>query len=288
MTASTDSASGLVELVAVALGSGLTVKVLDILYQEWRHRSAKKQSASDFVEQHLDPLLKSADELVGKLRALAETNFQTLYDVKLDPPRIQNHDFGSLLFLMAQFWAQIETIRHEGMSVAMAKDDRGARVQKFFDCLESRRVRVLERILQRAVGEVSLRSEMRTYSGFIAGFENDAEIRKWLMPLASFLSKLRNTSQRQCLLQYGAVVHAFIDTLDPQHLVTRERPSWPHKLSKMSKADLWYRVFGVYLRFVEHKQKYLGPPVGGPKQKTKATRRDFLESENRVDLKPER
>ncbi len=74
---------------------------------------------------------------------------------------------------------------------------------------------------------------------------------------------MEHTSDRQRLLRYGIVIHAMIDTLDPQHQVSRDRPSYPYKLSRKSWRDLRYRVFGVYLKFVQGSQKYLGPPKKG-------------------------
>ncbi|HEX7072470.1 MAG TPA: hypothetical protein VF226_00360 [Hyphomicrobiaceae bacterium] len=59
------------KLLGAAVGGGVTVKVLDILYQEFRRRSDSSASAKRFVDQHLDPLLKAADEVAGKLRSLA-------------------------------------------------------------------------------------------------------------------------------------------------------------------------------------------------------------------------
>jgi len=63
------------------------------------------------------------------------------------------------------------------------------------------------------------------------------------------------------------VIHALIDSLDPHHSVTRERPSWPDKLSVRSWRDLDYRVFGVYLKFVSNRRKYLGPPKKAARKK---------------------
>jgi hypothetical protein len=61
------------------------------------------------------------------------------------------------------------------------------------------------------------------------------------------------------MLQYFVVLHALIDTLDPQHSITRDRPGTPNKLNKTSKKALNYRVFGVYLKFVTDRAKYIGP-----------------------------
>jgi hypothetical protein len=261
------------QLFVAALGGGFTVKLLDIAYQEFRQWKSQSKSAEQFVDQHLDPLLKSADELVGKLRSLAESDFKPIHRVTPDDKCLSNADFGSLVFLFGRFWAQVEIIRHEGMSVAMAKDKRGSQLQSFFDCLESRRVRIIDRILQRAAGEAFLKGkETKTYAEFVGSFETDTATRRWILPLAQFLARTEHTTERQRLLQYAAVVHALIDTLDPRHLVTRERPSMPNKLTKRSRNDLRYRVFGVYLKVVGNRQKYLGPPKSAAPKKGKATR----------------
>ena len=64
------------------LGAGflgaLFVKLLDIGYQEFRSRTERKRSARRFVDENLDPVLKAADEVVGKLRSLAGDDFKTL------------------------------------------------------------------------------------------------------------------------------------------------------------------------------------------------------------------
>jgi hypothetical protein len=259
-----DSAWG--DLFAAAFSAAVFVKILDIIYQEFARRRTTRQTAYEFVDANLDPLLKAAGELHGKLRAMAENDFKQIHHIALDGGALENRDFASLIYLFGRFWARVEFIRHEGMSVAMGRDPRGAQLQQFFDCLESRRVRIIDRILQRAVGECFLRGrETISFVEFVETFNvADSQTRKWMMPLAQFLARMAHTSQRQRLLQYGAVVHALIDTLDPKHLVTRDRPAWPNKLTDRSWADLNYRVFGRYLAFVRRPQKYIGRPSGRP------------------------
>jgi hypothetical protein len=256
------------QLFAAALGGGFTVKLLDIAYQEFRHRKTRSLTAEEFVDQHLGPLLKTADELVGKLRSLAEVDFKPIHRVEPDENCLSNHEFSSLLYLFGRFWARIELVRHKGLSVNMGKDKRGAELQHFLDCLESRRVRIVDRILQRAVGEVFVSNDDTvSFVGFVHNFQDDPKSRQWIMPLAKFLSRTEHTTERQRLLQYGTVLHALIDTLDSKHLVTRERPALPNKLSQRSWADLNYRVFGLYLKFVSNRQKYIGPPKKAARKK---------------------
>ena len=47
----------------------------------YSRRSERKITSERFIDEHLDPLLKSADELVGKLLSLAQEDFQSIYDV---------------------------------------------------------------------------------------------------------------------------------------------------------------------------------------------------------------
>ena len=98
---------------------------------------------------------------------------------------MSNHDFASFLYLFGCFWARIELVRHKGLSVSMGKDRRGAELQHFLDCLESRRVRIVDRILQRAVGEVFVSSDDTvSFVGFVRIFQDDPNVRQWIMPLA--------------------------------------------------------------------------------------------------------
>lgn len=261
------------QLLTAAVGGGFIVKLLDILYHEIRRYSDDSQSVKHFVDEHLDPLLKIADELVGKLRSLADEDFKTLRHVEICMDRVENDDFSSLAFLIAKLWANIEILRHESLFVSIVKDERGRHLQNFIDCMESRGVRIVNRISQRAIGELMLtrhkNGSMETvpFIEFIHMMETNDDAKRWLLPLVQALSRMNHTSSRQRLLQYGVVVHAMIDTLDPKHEVTRDRPSYPNKLSKKSWSDLKYRVFGRYLKFVSAPVKYLGPPKkGGPKK----------------------
>jgi hypothetical protein len=102
---------GWLQLLAAALGGGLTVKLLDIIYQEFRRWSERARSAEQFVDKHLDPLLKAADELVGKLRSLAESDFKELHAIQAGNKALTSSDLASVLFLFGRFWARIEIVR---------------------------------------------------------------------------------------------------------------------------------------------------------------------------------
>ena len=99
---------------------------------------------------------------------------------------------------------------------------------------------------------------------FVRQYESGEEGERWLAPVVRVLKRTHHTSERQMLLQYGAILHAMIDTLDPHHRVTRKRPAYPEKLSKRTWRNLKYRVFGLYLTSVADPEKYLGPPKRRP------------------------
>jgi hypothetical protein len=83
------------QVFGAALGGGLTVKLIDIVYQEIRRREDKTQTAAKFVDAHLDPLLKAADELVGKLHSLATSDFKALSRRELSLSPLIDNDFSA-------------------------------------------------------------------------------------------------------------------------------------------------------------------------------------------------
>lgn len=250
------------QLLGAALGGGLVVKLLDIAYQEYRSRSMKSKSARAFVDSHLVPLIKVADELVGKLRSLAMQDFQPLHDTT---DLARSKDLQSTVYLLSKFWAQIEVFRTAGLTVEFVRDERGRTLQTFIDCLESRRVRLQDRISQRALGELMLSDQAEgldlvRFLDFALRQKEHPLAQEWVGPLVDFLSRTRHTTERQRLMAYGIVVHALVDTLDPKHALSRERPSYPRKLSRKTWRDLRYRIFARYLTVVDDSSKYIGPP----------------------------
>ncbi|MCH7780246.1 MAG: hypothetical protein IH848_05310, partial [Acidobacteria bacterium] len=147
------------KLIALATTSGLLGGLFGELWREllgWiRRRAEAKTRAKEIVHEHMDPILKSADELLGKLRSLAQEDFR---DFRRLPPETSAdlHSFvnlGSVFYLFANFWARLEILRKEGLYVNLNKDPRGKKLMQFLHCLESTRVRVVDRAWQRAIGE---------------------------------------------------------------------------------------------------------------------------------------
>lgn len=126
-------------------------------------------------------------------------------------------------------------------------------------------MRLINRISQRAIGEAALiDGRTMNFVEFVRSYDQDAYVQRWLKPLIDVLSTLGDSRSRQKVLQYSIIIHAMLDTLDEEHVVTRDRPATPNKLNAKSWQDLNYRVFGVYLKFVADRSKYIGPPKRRP------------------------
>ena len=109
---------------------------------------------------------------------------------------------------------------------------------------------------QRAIGELTL--EHSRYIDILREFNRKGELMEWFRPLLEVVQTASvNKRIRQRLLRYGVVVHAMIDTLDPEHHVTKQLPTYANKLSKQSIRDLRYKTFRNYLPFVKDWGKYL-------------------------------
>jgi hypothetical protein len=245
-------------LFTAAFGGGATLKLFDIAHQEYKSWKTDRTSNLRSVDQSLEPLLRSADELVGKLSSLAKQDFIPIRDTDIEYEN--GARFDSVVYLFMQFWSEVEIVRSRGLSTAVAKTQRGKQTQAFLICLESRRLRLIDRNAQRALGEAALvNGKTMNFVEFEKSIDSDPYMMRWLKPLLRALDDLNNAHGRQRMLQYAVVLHAMIDTLDKDHLVTRQRPATPNKLSKRSWRELNYRVFRVYLTFVSNRTKYIGP-----------------------------
>jgi len=250
-------------LLVAALGGGATVKFIEIVYDQFRRWRDRREVDAKVVDRNLESLLRAADELVGKLRSLGEQDFLPLRKRKQEG--LDDEGFASVVYLFVQFWSEVEIVRQRGLSVDVARSKRGRQTQAFFRCLESRKLRLIDRISQRAIGESALvDGRTMNFVEYIRYFDCDPYARRWAAPLIEILSSTWDTGSRQLILQYLVVLHAMIDTLDPKHLVTRDRPGIPNKLSVKSWKELNYRVFRLYLPDLRDSHKYIGPPKRRP------------------------
>lgn len=227
--------AGLVAYLSGMITLPVLGRVFGSVFAEARSQWSSTLAARRVITRQLDPLLKSADELHGKLRSLAEEDFVDFKDLpEADLSLAQQVNLCSTLYLFAQFWARLEVLRRESFHAELSATKNGSLLLKFLRSLESRRIRLVDRAWQRAIGELVLQEDRRdtiNFSDFVERYETGGQLRRWLLP---FEQTLRDTSRgsakdrrrlRQRILQYGVVVHALLDTLDPKHRTTRERPA---------------------------------------------------------------
>jgi hypothetical protein len=251
-------------VLGASFGGAIFTKLLDYGYQEYRRRSETSTTAKEITDKHVDPILKAADELVGKIRSLAQADFKELTNAPAPGKegRSRWSPYLSLVYLFAQFWCRVQILRIESLFFNLAADERGKRLLAFFDALEATKNRLSQRAWERGMGEVLMErtnagERALTFAEFVNRYMASEEFRQWFEPLMMVLGRLRHTRERQRLLAYGVILHAFVDTLDVEHLATRRRDGWPNKLTDRTARDLRYRVFQTYLPFVEDINRYL-------------------------------
>jgi hypothetical protein len=234
-----------------------------VMSEIWRQWSNAK-AARLLVATHLDPVLKATDELQGKLRSLAEEDFAEFRIIPAD--ELQSTDLVNLcstLYLFAQFWARLEILRRESFHAELSRNKQGAVLLQFVRCIESKRVRLVDRAWQRGIGESIIiwsgnAPDIIPFRTFVEQYESTLRLRTWFQPLEDAIRQTKYPRARKRVLQYGVIIHAMIDTLDPKHYATRERPAYPNKLSRRAKRELIGRVFDIYLPTVRHIEKYTG------------------------------
>ncbi|QNH18558.1 hypothetical protein HEP74_03730 [Xanthomonas sp. SS] len=249
-------------LFTAAISGGAVAKIADHLVS-WIGRLRKeRKSAKSVVDAHLDPLLKAADAISGKTISLAERDFIPLSGRDDAATHSLDPDLIGLTYLYANFWSRIEILERESLGISLSVDKRGRKLSKFIACLGSKQIRLVNRTHQKAIGEIASQvlstGGLRTIGVVEFGeiITSNESAKKWCAPLTQLLSDTTTKATRQKLLVYGVVLHALVDTLDPTHLSTHERPSYPNKLSNESKRRVKHLIFGEYLKGIDAHNNY--------------------------------
>lgn len=233
-------------LVTAAFSGGLAIKILEYLISGIKYNFKERKDARSLVDKHLDPLLKTADAICGKTISLAQRDFSA-------PGGTIDGELIGLTYLYAAFWSRLVILDRESLGVSLNEDKRGKKLVAFRACLESQRIRLVDKTHQIAVGEIATEMDAtpprtRTIVDFTRKVEEDAHFSTWLAPLKIELANTRAKKTRQRILVYGVVLHAMIDTLDEEHVSTHVRRAHPNKLSLASKRTIKHLVFARYLK----------------------------------------
>ena len=230
-------------------------------------RIAAKKS---FYE-HLDPILKAASELYGKLESLAKEDFSTFINVANSISSNPEHNRKYVFYLFAQFWAQLEYLRLVSQYTSISKVKKGKELLRFIETIESRKFRILDRSIQRIIGECLItgndqKFRIMTLKDFLNELDQpNSNLTKWIAHLEVALSKVNGQEERQLFLRFGVIVNALIDHFDSKHTTVRKRDIYKNKLSTRSNLLLRNNLFNHYLPFISNKSRYFkensGPQV---------------------------
>ena len=242
-------------LVTAAFSGGLALKIIEYLISWIKYQLKEKKDARSVVDKHLDPLLKTADAICGKTISLAERDFSS-------PKGTIDSELLGLTYLYAAFWSQLVILDRESLGVSLNEDPRGKKLVAFRSCLESQRIRLVDKTHQIAIGEIATEMSAvplrtRTIVDLTQRIE-EPQFSNWLEPLKAELKNIRVKKTRQRLLVYGTVLHAMIDTLDGKHASSHVRKAHPNKLSLASKQTIKHLVFAKYLKGTGAVNRYTG------------------------------
>ncbi len=243
-------------LVTAAFSGGLVLKILEYVISWFKYQFKERKDAKSLVDKHLDPLLKTADAICGKTISLAQRDFSA-------PNHSINEELIGLTYLYAAFWSRLVILDRESLGVSLNEDKRGKKLIAFRSCLESQRVRLVDKTHQIAIGEIATETtasplRTRTIIDFTRVIEQEPHFSSWLAPLKTELKNIHVKKTRQRLLVYGVVLHAMIDTLDSKHVSTHVRKPHPNKLTLTSKRTIKHLAFARYLKGIGAVNRYTG------------------------------
>lgn len=244
------------------LGSLIGWEVIKFVFPEIQRLLNERKKAKESFYAILEPILKSADELFGKLDSLAKEDFATFINPDNSNSINPEHNKKYVLYLFAQFWGCLEMLRIENQYIKISKLKRGKQLLRFIDTFESRKYRILDRSFQRIIGEAVIAEErqrfrLMTLKNFLLEIEVPASnLGKWIMGLNDVLDSVNNKEKRQVILIYGIIVAALIDNFDPKYKTVRRRALYINKLSVDSKRRIKTHLLSYHLNFLKNKSKF--------------------------------
>lgn len=251
-----------IKYVITVVGGGALWEILKFFYPEIRRYLQAKRSANEALYKNIDPILKSAGELYGKLVSLAKEDFSTFVNPNNSNSIDPEHNKKYVYYLFAQFWAHLENLRVESQFTSLSRIKKGSELLKFIETIESRKFRVLDRSMQRIIGECLITSKnhkfyVLTLNEFMIEIENgNSNLHKWIKNLEDMLSEVNIKDNRQIILRFGVIVAALIKHFDPKSRIVRNRIIYRNKLTEKSKKMIRTILFVHYLPFVKNKSSY--------------------------------
>lgn len=232
------------------------------LYPEINRYFDSKRLATSSFYKNLDPILKSAGELYGKLLSLAKEDFSTFTNPNYSnsPDPVQNKKY--IYYLFSQFWAQLENLRLESQYSALSKIKKGNQLLRFIETFESRKFRILDRSMQRMIGECLITQKGQTFrimslNEFMIQFEDiNSILYARVSKLELVFLSLGKNENRQTILKFGVIIAALLNHFDPKYQTVRKRNIYLNKLNEDTKKSIRTLLVKDYLPFLKESEKY--------------------------------
>lgn len=248
--------------VLALLTGGAIWEGFKFLYPEIKRSFSTRIEARKSFYESIDPILKSGGELYGKLLSLAKEDFATFINPQNSNSTDTDHNKKYIYYLFSQFWGHLEYLRLQNQYVSLSRIRKGKQLLKFIETFEARKYRLLDRSIQRIIGEYMIinkdqKFRVMTLHEFLIQIDNQtSSLNKWIAKLEKRLSTLSIREDRQLILRFGIIVAALIDHFDPKHKSIRKRPYYINKLSEKSKMAIKNNLCKYYLTFLKNKEKY--------------------------------
>ena len=250
------------ELILATLTGAAIWEGFKFFYPDLKQYFKTRIEAKKIFYDNLDPILKASSELYGKIESLAKEDFATFVNPNKSNSDDPKHNQKYILYLFAQFWAQLEYLRLQSQYIDLSKLKKGNELLRFIETIESRKHRILDRSMQRIIGECLISDKDQkfriiTLKDFIETLEDESStLAKWIGELEKKLLCVNYKPQRQIILRFGVIVAALIDHFDPSHKTVRRRDIYKNRLSPKSKELLNKVLFGHYLKFIKNNTQY--------------------------------
>ncbi|WP_320019179.1 hypothetical protein [Labilibaculum manganireducens] len=252
----------LIKSIIAAITGGVLWEGFKFIYPELKRFLDNYYKAKKNLYDNLDPMLKASDELFGKIISLAKEDFSTFINENNSIASDVSQNRLYVCYLFSQFWAQIEYIRMSSQYYSLARIKKGKQLLRFIETYESREFRLLDRSIQRIIGETLIEDSGGTFKIMsLSTFANetqkkDSNLNKWIKLLEDKLNSSSDKVIRQRFLVFGIIVACLIEHYDPKYKIVRKREIYLNKLSEKSNTKIQKSLFTEYLNFVKNKNKY--------------------------------
>lgn len=249
----------------VTLISGITLtgiwEGVKFFLPDVKHFFKSYQDAKKELYTSIDPILKSADELYGKIYSLSKEDFATFINPSNSISENVQQNQKYVCYLFAQFWAQLEILRMKSQYSSIVRIKKGAQLIKFIEAFEARDFNILDRSIQRMIGEGLIENaqssfQLMSLNQFIISLGTPRPENVWIKELETKLFSTKQVAIRQRFLMYGFLLDALIKHYDPKNKIVRERKLYINKFNKNSKKAIKWKVFKQFLPFVTNRPAF--------------------------------